>query len=214
MTKKWNHDTSFADIMEFLSPSTTDTTMQVAFEYEPDLHGRMFDAKVRQALPSLPGQAPRWGTWLEFFGGKILHAFCRHRGALLSGNEDSGKWLNQENWSTFYLVNNSDTTTFFDDQKCYCFLAKGKAYKVQGEDQPPLDRIRQAALEEEFGPTSEWPKKGIKPRLACRLLMMWPTRELASHRRNHQFMPITNLEWKRRWLKYPEGRLPEFPADM
>ncbi|KAK8131154.1 hypothetical protein PG984_007592 [Apiospora sp. TS-2023a] len=111
----------------------------------------MFDAKVRQALPTLPGQAPRWGTWLEFFGGKILHAFCRHRGALLSGNEDSGKWLNQENWSTFYLVNNSDTTTFFDDKKLL-FPRQGEG--VQGAGRGPT-----AAGSDQAGGS----RRGIRP---------------------------------------------------
>lgn len=216
MNKKWSCDTSFADIIEFLSPPTVDATRHVAFEYEPDLNGRSFNANVTRSLPTLPGQAPRWGTWLEFFGGKILHAFCRNRGALLSGNELSGRWLNEEGWCTFYLVNNSEITRFFTDNKApdVCFLAKGKAYQVQGEDQPPLDRIRQAALEEEFGPVSEWPKKGIKPRLTCRLFMLWPTRQLAPPQKNRGNAVPSNFECQRRWFNYPPKGLPSFPDDM
>ncbi|KAK8044388.1 hypothetical protein PG993_004412 [Apiospora rasikravindrae] len=218
MSKKWSYDTSFADIMEFLSPPTVDAARHLAFEYEPDLHGRSFDAKIARA-------PPRWDTWIEFFGGKMLHAFCRSRGALLSGNEVSGRWLQEE--CTFYLVNNSETTVFYKDKTTYmdktfytdparhvCFLAKGKVYQVQGEDQPPLDRIRKAALEEEFGPASEWRKKGIKPRLACRLLMLWPTREMAPPRQKRGNPIRSMFDIQRRWFDHPEKLVSMFPGDM
>ncbi|KAK8070014.1 hypothetical protein PG994_006630 [Apiospora phragmitis] len=222
MNKKWGYDTSFADIIEFLSPPTADATRHVAFEYEPDLNGRSFDAKVTPAPPSLPGQAPRRNTWLEFFGGKTLHTFRRSRGAILSGNEPAAtrasRGLRDQTWCTFYLVNNSDINTFYPGQSKASdiyFLAKGKAYRVQGKGRPPLDRIRKAALEEEYGPAREWPEKGIKPRLTCRLLMLWPTREMAPPQRNRgNNLTPSWLERQRRWFNHPGELMPMFPADM
>ncbi|KAK7943334.1 uncharacterized protein PG986_012447 [Apiospora aurea] len=206
MSKKWSYDSSFADIIEFLSPPTVDAARHLAVEYEPDLHGKTFEAKIARA-------PPRWDTWLEFFGGKVLHAFCHNRGVLLSGNEVSGRWLQEE--CTFYLLCNSVTTIFYRDKTHdVYFFAKGKAYQVQGEDQPPLDGIRKAALEEEFGPASEWPKKGIEPRLACRLLMLWPTREMAPPRQKRGNMRCSMFDYQRRWFNHPEQLISMFHDEM